>query len=50
MLRTVMNLNAVESYTYPEISELLDIPEGTIRTYIFRARKILTEHFKIKNV
>lgn len=50
MLRTVMNLNAVESYSYPEISELLDIPEGTIRTYIFRARKILTEHFKIKNV
>ncbi len=40
-LRITFNLYAIEDYSHKEIAELLDIPEGTSRANLFRARKIL---------
>jgi RNA polymerase sigma-70 factor (ECF subfamily) len=29
--------------SYKEIAEVVDMPEGTIKSYLFRARKLLKE-------
>jgi RNA polymerase sigma-70 factor (ECF subfamily) len=39
--RTVFNLHAIEGYSHAEIAELLDMPEGTSKWHVFRARKEL---------
>lgn len=39
--RTVLILSDIESMTYEEIAEVLDIPIGTVRSRLHRARKIL---------
>jgi len=36
-------LRHFHSLSYSEISEQLDIPEGTVKTQLFRARKMLKE-------
>jgi RNA polymerase sigma-70 factor (ECF subfamily) len=41
--RTVFNLFAVEGYSHKEISELLAIDEGTSRSQLAKARKVLQE-------
>ncbi|MCC2545385.1 sigma-70 family RNA polymerase sigma factor [Hymenobacter sp. BT175] len=41
--RTVLNLYAIEGYTHAEISELLGISEGTSKSQLFRARRLLEE-------
>ncbi len=35
----VMVLRFIEQRSYEEISEIMDLPMGTVKTYIFRARK-----------
>ncbi|MBP5413101.1 MAG: sigma-70 family RNA polymerase sigma factor [Bacteroidales bacterium] len=46
--RSVFNLYAIEGYSYEEIAEMLNINIGTVRSQLFKARKILqdklTEH------
>ena len=41
--RTVILLRHVEGYAYEEIAEVMDIPLGTVKTYLHRARAELKE-------
>ena len=41
--RTVTLLRHVEGYSYTEIAEIMDLPLGTVKTYIHRARLELKE-------
>ena len=41
--RTVVLLCDVEGFTYEEISKIIDVPIGTVRSRLFRARNILKE-------
>ncbi|UOQ50910.1 RNA polymerase sigma factor [Hymenobacter cellulosivorans] len=41
--RTVLNLYAIEGYTHAEIGELLGISEGTSKSQLSRARRLLEE-------
>lgn len=42
-LRTIVILNMIEGRTHQEICEILDIPEGTSKARLFRARARLRE-------
>ena len=42
-LRQPLALSAIEELTSREIAAVLEIPEGTVRTRILRAREILKE-------
>ena len=44
--RTVILLADVEGFTYEEISKIIDIPIGTVRSRLFRARNMLKEKLK----
>ena len=44
--RMVFNLYAIEGYSHKEISEMLDISEGTSKSNLSRARIILQEKVK----
>jgi RNA polymerase sigma-70 factor, ECF subfamily len=41
--QTLIVLCAIEGYSYPEASEILDLPVGTIKSRVFRARARLAE-------
>lgn len=41
--RTVLNLYAIEGYSHAEIAELLGISEGTSKSQLSRARRLLEE-------
>lgn len=43
MYRTIFMLRAVEEMSNAEVSEVLQIPEATVRTRFFRARSLLRE-------
>ncbi len=45
--KTVLLLSDVEGFTYEEISKIIDVPIGTVRSRLFRARNMLKE--KLKN-
>jgi RNA polymerase sigma-70 factor (ECF subfamily) len=47
--RTAILLRHVEGRTYEEIAEIMDIPLGTVKTYIFRARRQLREDLTTSN-
>ncbi len=40
---TVLVLFHIQEMSYEEIGELMDMPEGTVKNYLFRARKYLKE-------
>lgn len=44
--RTVILLCDVEGFTYEEISKIVDVPIGTVRSRLFRARNMLKEKLK----
>ena len=44
--RTVVLLCAVEGFTYEEIAKIIDVPIGTVRSRLFRARNMLKEKLK----
>jgi len=44
--RTVILLCDIEGFTYEEISKILEIPIGTVRSRLFRARNMLKEILK----
>lgn len=41
--RTVLTLYHLDGFAYPEIVEITGMPEGTVKNYLFRARKKLKE-------
>ena len=41
--RTVLTLYHLEDMKYPEIVEITGWPEGTVKNYLFRGRKLLKE-------
>jgi len=44
--RTVIILSDIEGFTYEEIADFVDIPVGTVRSRLHRARKMLyTQHY-----
>jgi len=45
-LRRVLILTAIEGYDMRETAALLEIPEGTVRSRLHRARKILAEKLR----
>ncbi len=47
-LRDAMTLSMAEELTSAEVAEILGIPEGSVRTRLFRAREILRE--KLSNL
>lgn len=50
-LRMVMILAAIEGYNMREVAGLLDLPEGTVKSRLFAARKRMAESLKwlVKN-
>lgn len=44
--RTVILLCDIEGFTYEEISKIIDVPIGTVRSRLFRARNLLKEKLK----
>jgi RNA polymerase sigma factor (sigma-70 family) len=48
--RTVFNLYAIEGYSHSEIAEMLNISEGTSKSQLSRARAILQEKIKKKEL
>ena len=34
--------------TYLEIGQILSLPEGTVKSYLFRARKMLKEQLQVR--
>jgi RNA polymerase sigma-70 factor (ECF subfamily) len=42
--RHVVVLYHLDEYSYQEISEITEMPEGTVKSYIFRGRKMLKEY------
>lgn len=45
-LKSIFVLYDIEGYKYKEISKILDIPENSVKVYLFRARKYLQEELK----
>lgn len=45
--KVVLTLYHVEGMHYGEIGEVLSMPEGTVKSYLFRARKLLKEKVKM---
>jgi len=41
--QTIVNLFHMQEMSYLEISEMLDLPQGTVKSYLFRSRKLLKE-------
>ena len=41
--RTAVILRHVEGYAYDEIADIMDVPLGTVKTYLHRARAELRE-------
>jgi RNA polymerase sigma factor (sigma-70 family) len=44
--RTVLTLYHLNELTYKEIEEITGMPEGTIKSYLFRARKLLKDKLR----
>lgn len=44
--KTIITLYHLEGMTYPEICEVMNLPEGTVKSYLFRARTLLKEMVK----
>ena len=47
LYRTLVTLYHNEDLSYSEISEITDLPEGTVKNYLFRARKTLRDRLLV---
>lgn len=45
--KAVLTLYHVDGMSYPEIGEVTGMPEGTVKSYLFRARNLLKEKVKL---
>lgn len=45
--RTVLTLYHLDEFSGPEIEEITGMPEGTVKNYLFRARKLLKEKLEV---
>jgi len=43
LYRAILTMFHLQAMSYKEIAEVVDKPEGTIKSYLFRARKLLKE-------
>jgi RNA polymerase sigma factor (sigma-70 family) len=41
--RIILTLYHLEDFSYMELGEILQLPDGTVKSYLFRARKMLKE-------
>ena len=41
--RTIKTLYHLEQMSYHEIAEIMELPEGTVKSYLFRGRKKLKD-------
>jgi RNA polymerase sigma factor (sigma-70 family) len=41
--RTILNLYHLQELSYAEIGEITGLPDGTVKSYLFRARKLLKD-------
>lgn len=52
--RTLLSLYHLDGLTYQEIGDVMDLPEGTIKSYLFRARKylksLLQENYQLEEL
>lgn len=39
--KSILTMYHIDELSYKEISEITDLPEGTVKNYLFRARKLL---------
>ncbi len=46
--RTILTLYHLDEVSYAEIGEIMRLPEGTVKSYLFRARKCLKERLTSK--
>ena len=44
--RTVLTLFHLEEFSYEEIEQITGMPEGTVKSYLFRAKALLKEKLK----
>ena len=49
LYKMLISLYHQEELSYAEIAEITSLPEGTVKNYIFRARKILKENILLKH-
>jgi len=47
--RAVITLYHLDEMSYREISDILELPEGTVKSYLFRGRKLLKEKITAQN-
>jgi RNA polymerase sigma-70 factor (ECF subfamily) len=45
---TIISLFHLQCMKYSEIGEILSLPEGTVKSYLFRARRMLKERMLVK--
>jgi len=50
--RTVLTLYHLNEFSYQEIQQITGMPEGTIKNYLFRARKLIKDQLEtyLKNI
>ncbi|MCB0296766.1 MAG: sigma-70 family RNA polymerase sigma factor, partial [Calditrichaeota bacterium] len=41
--RAILTLYHMDDLSYQEIGEIMSLPDGTVKSYLFRARKLLKE-------
>jgi RNA polymerase sigma factor (sigma-70 family) len=46
--RMILTLYHLDNLTYNQITEIMQMPEGTIKSYLFRARKLLKQRLMAK--
>ena len=46
--KTVLTLHYLDGFSYPEIVEITDMPEGTVKNYIHRAKSKLKEIIELQ--
>ena len=44
--REVLILRDIQGFSYDEISDMLDIPQGTVKSRLFRAREAIKDCLK----
>jgi len=46
--QTILTLYHLDEMSYSEIAEIMKLPEGTVKSYLFRARKLLKDRLMSK--